>query len=117
MNDFFEIFKPCQVCPSDGLMPWKWQFCLVVAEVNRQYLATCNPPSNGERRGKASVHTIVEVNDNCLLNQPVQALDESLVCRIRLDVVISILNRTELGHKSMGNTILLRSIFFVSSDV
>jgi hypothetical protein len=40
-----------------------------------------------------------------------------LVCRIRLDVVISILNRTELGHKSMGNTILLRSIFFVSSDV
>lgn len=51
---------------------------------------------------------MVKIDNNCLFNQPVKALDESLVGRIRLDIVIPILNRAELDHESMGNPILPR---------
>jgi hypothetical protein len=52
------------------------------------------------------VDSVTEVYDDGLLYQSANALHKSLVCWIRLDVVVAILDRSELNNETMGHAIL-----------
>lgn len=61
----------------------------------------------GEVFTSVLVHSVGKINHNSLFDQLSDALDESLVCRVGLDIVIPILCRCELGDKTMGDSILV----------
>lgn len=52
------------------------------------------------------IDLIGKVNYDCFLNKTTNTLDERLMSRVCLDIIVSILSRAEFYHESMGNTIL-----------
>ena len=61
-----------------------------------------------ETRDHISVHSISEINDLGLFNQPVKTFDKALMRGVLLNIVVSIFSIREFNNKGMRDSILFR---------
>lgn len=91
----------------------EWSLLIIVSSIYRQDRRTLDMGSMTIVLADSSVHRlkypIREINNLCLLDYPIQAPDEGLMCRVLLDVVVSVCDRSELHDEGVGDSALSRS--------
>lgn len=91
----------------------EWSLSIIAYSIYRQDRRTPDVDSTAIVLAGSSVHRlkypIREINNLRLLDYSIQALDEGLMCRVLLDVVVSVCNRSELHDEGVGDSALSRS--------